>query len=110
MTTAAGTGTVHSWLSHRYARDGRSNLRMCALVALAMLILALTPVTTLVTGRYMGLSIDQWLTMMSVSQPCNLIAVGIAVLSCRRQLGMIGAWAAGERVGLSPQEVAAAAH
>ena len=59
------------WLSQLYVRRGRWYVWVCGAVGAADLLLILTPFTTVVTARYMGLSAEQAPVKRTESSPLN---------------------------------------
>lgn len=101
---------MSQWLSRMYAEHGASYVRLCGAIAVGIVIFALTPISTLVTARYAGMTLAQWSVNNVISLPLTLLCALIGTLGSRRQLRLVSDWAAGRREGLSPAEVASAAH
>src|SRR5689334_8898039 len=101
---------MQGWLNRIYAEHGGWYLRLCSAIAAAEVLLAMTPIATLVTARYEGLTIGQWAVSIGVASPLAIACLAAGGLASRRQLRLVGRWARGEREGLDPHEVAAATH
>ena len=100
---------MYVWLERLYAERGPLYLRVCNYLALVELMLVLTPVSTLVTGRYMGLVMHQWVLSFAVAEPCLIVSVLAGRIATRREYRLVRAWCSGARAGLDRDEVAAAA-
>jgi hypothetical protein len=101
---------MHNWLARRYDALGRRYVTLCAWVAIAEVVLAMTPVSTAVTARYEGLSVRQWAVSMAVALPLIALSIGVAAFVCRGQLRLVRDWAGGRRTELSAGDVVTATH
>lgn len=100
---------MYLWLVRLYSRRGARYPQICAGLAIAELMGVLTPVSTLVTGRYMGLSVREWIVSFAVAEPCLVLSVLAARIAARREYRLVRLWCAGVRDGLDHTEVAEAA-